>query len=77
MLEKSENSKKSKKSKRSNKNSDENDFHNPADVIVDILIGFLVKPSSFSHNMVEHAFRIFCDKITKSSLNLMLDVSMI
>ncbi|CAG8566996.1 11388_t:CDS:10 [Diversispora eburnea] len=75
MFEKSENSKKLKKSKKSNKTSDESYFHNPADVIVDILLGFLVKQSSFLQNVVEHTFKAFCDIITKSSLNLMLDVN--
>ncbi|RHZ71883.1 hypothetical protein Glove_251g52 [Diversispora epigaea] len=74
MFEKSEHSKKQKKSKKSNKTSDESYSHDPADVIVDILLGFLVKQSSFLHNMVEITFKAFCDIITKSSLNLMLDI---
>ncbi|CAG8545688.1 9276_t:CDS:10, partial [Acaulospora colombiana] len=50
------------------------DEHDPADVIVDILLGYLAIPSSLLHNMAEHAFRIFCGKITGSSLNLLLDL---
>ncbi|CAJ0826164.1 5534_t:CDS:10 [Entrophospora sp. SA101] len=48
--------------------------HNPVDVIIDLLLGFLAKPSAFLHNMATHAFRIFCGDITKSSLDLILDV---
>ncbi|CAJ0905867.1 7083_t:CDS:10 [Entrophospora sp. SA101] len=47
--------------------------HNPVDVIIDLLLGFLAKPSAFLHNMATHAFRIFCGDITKSSLDLILD----
>jgi DNA polymerase phi len=58
------------------KNNEENTKknHNPVDVIVDVLLGFLAKPSAFLHNMAEQAFKVFCDSITKSSLDLILDV---
>lgn len=58
------------------KNNDEDTEknHNPFDVIVDVLLCFLAKPSAFLHNMVEQAFKVFCDGITKSSLDLILDV---
>ncbi|CAI2190964.1 18208_t:CDS:2, partial [Funneliformis geosporum] len=66
-------SKKSLKKKRSKEeNLEEN--HNPVDVIVDILLGFLAKPSAFLYNMAEQVFKVFCEGVTKSSLDLMLDL---
>jgi len=61
-----------KKSSKNKKNTEQN--HNPVDVIVDVLLGFLAKPSAFLHNMAEQAFKVFCGGITKPSLDLMLDV---
>ncbi|CAG8624053.1 1810_t:CDS:10 [Funneliformis mosseae] len=66
----------SKKSLKKKRNKEENleEKHNPVDVIVDILLGFLAKPSAFLYNMSEQVFKVFCDGITKSSLDLMLDL---
>lgn len=58
--------------KNNEENTEEN--HDPVDVIVDVLLGFLAKPSAFLHNMAEQAFKVFCGGITKSSLDLILDV---
>ncbi|CAG8765375.1 13519_t:CDS:10, partial [Racocetra persica] len=64
--------KSSKKLKNTNENNQ--DMHNPVDVIVDILLGFLAKPSSFLHKMSEQIFKIFCGDITKSSLDVMIEL---
>ncbi|CAG8704666.1 7605_t:CDS:2, partial [Dentiscutata heterogama] len=66
---------KKKKPSKKLKNASESDqsMHNPADVIVDILLGFLAKPSSFLHNMSEQIFKIFCGNITKSSFDVMIE----
>ncbi len=58
--------------KKKNKNKEKN--HDPVDVIVDVLLGFLAKPSAFLYNMAEQAFKVFCGGVTKSSLDLMLGV---
>ncbi|CAG8653499.1 3002_t:CDS:2, partial [Scutellospora calospora] len=64
-----------KSSKKSKKNNEtDQDMHNPVDVIVDILLGFLAKPSSFLHNMSEQTFNIFCGDITKSSFDVMIEL---
>ena len=65
-------SKRAPQEKKNEENAEEN--HDPVDVIVDVLLGFLAKPSAFLHKMVEQAFKVFCGGITKSSLDLMLDV---
>jgi DNA polymerase phi len=65
-------SKRSPKKKKNKENAEDN--HDPIDVIVDVLLGFLAKPSAFLHNMTEQAFKVFCGGVTKSSLDLMLDV---
>ncbi|KAJ3193239.1 hypothetical protein HK101_005175 [Irineochytrium annulatum] len=46
----------------------------PVDVIVDILLGFLAKPSSCMRNVAEAVFPAFCVRLTKTSLDLILDV---
>ncbi|CAG8519268.1 6910_t:CDS:10 [Gigaspora margarita] len=67
---------KKKKPSKKLKNTSESDqnMHNPADVIVDILLGYLAKPSSFLHNMSEQIFKIFCANITKSSFDVMIEL---
>ncbi|CAG8508221.1 4252_t:CDS:10 [Gigaspora rosea] len=67
---------KKKKPSKKLKNASESDqnMHNPADVIVDILLGYLAKPSSFLHNMSEQIFKIFCANITKSSFDVMIEL---
>ncbi|RIA87347.1 DNA polymerase phi-domain-containing protein [Glomus cerebriforme] len=65
-------SKRSPKKKKNEETAEDN--HDPVDVIVDVLLGFLAKPSAFLHKMAEQAFKVFCGFITKSSLDLMLDL---
>ncbi|PKK70866.1 hypothetical protein RhiirC2_849581 [Rhizophagus irregularis] len=72
MFVQSKRSLKKKKTEKTEENAEEN--HDPIDVIVDVLLSFLAKPSAFLHNMTEQAFKVFCGGITKSSLDLMLDL---
>ncbi|KAF9364473.1 DNA-directed DNA polymerase [Mortierella sp. NVP85] len=44
----------------------------PVEVIVDILLSFLIKPSALLRHVSEQVFVIFCDKMTKTALELML-----
>ncbi|KAI1313422.1 DNA-directed DNA polymerase [Mortierella claussenii] len=44
----------------------------PVEVIVDILLSFLIKPSALLRHVSEQVFVIFCDKMTKTGLELML-----
>ncbi|CAG8456519.1 10198_t:CDS:2, partial [Cetraspora pellucida] len=66
--------KRSLQKKLKNTNENNQNTHNPVDVIVDILLGFLAKPSSFLHKMSEQIFKIFCGDITKSSLDVMIEL---
>ncbi|KJE93835.1 hypothetical protein CAOG_04566 [Capsaspora owczarzaki ATCC 30864] len=50
------------------------DAPNPLDVLCDIMISFLSKPSSLMRNVVMQVFRVFCDQLTETSLQLFLDV---
>src|SRR5690606_25775804 len=64
-------SKSSKKSKAANGDEEEEDLQ-PVEVILDILLSFLIKPSALLRQVSEHVFVIFCDKMTKTGLELML-----
>ncbi|KAG0348544.1 DNA-directed DNA polymerase [Podila humilis] len=44
----------------------------PVEVIIDILLSFLIKPSALLRHVSEQVFVIFCDKMTKTGLELML-----
>ena len=43
------------------------------EVIVDILLSFLARSSSFLRDVVEHVFRIFCSQLSENALQLLLD----
>ncbi|KAG0071985.1 DNA-directed DNA polymerase [Linnemannia elongata] len=55
----------------SNDDEDEEEIQ-PVEVIVDILLSFLIKPSALLRHVSEQVFVIFCDKMTKTGLELML-----
>ncbi|KAJ3245361.1 DNA-directed DNA polymerase [Chytriomyces hyalinus] len=52
----------------------EDEQHNPIDVIVDILLSFLAKPSALFRGVVENVFRVFCPVMTASGLELIFDI---
>jgi DNA polymerase phi len=47
----------------------------PIDVIVDVLIGFLAKPSAHLRGVANMVYSSFCDKLTAKSMDLIFDVS--
>ncbi|KAJ3350791.1 DNA-directed DNA polymerase [Entophlyctis luteolus] len=47
---------------------------NPVDVILDILLSFLAKPSALFRGVVENVFRVFCPMLTASGIELIFDV---
>ncbi|KAG0239379.1 DNA polymerase phi-domain-containing protein [Mortierella sp. GBAus27b] len=53
-------------------NEDEEEEIQPVEVIIDILLSFLIKPSALLRHVSEQVFVIFCDKMTKTGLELML-----
>ncbi|KAI8619328.1 DNA polymerase phi-domain-containing protein [Chytriomyces sp. MP71] len=53
---------------------DEEETPNPIDVIVDILLSFLAKPSALFRGVVENVFRVFCPVLTSSGLDLIFDI---
>ncbi|KAJ3128620.1 DNA-directed DNA polymerase, partial [Physocladia obscura] len=55
-------------------NDEEGEQPNPVDVIVDILLSFLAKPSSLFRGVVENVFRVFCPVLTPNGINLIFDV---
>jgi len=54
------------------KDEDEEEELQPVEVIIDILLSFLIKPSALLRHVSEQVFVIFCDKMTKTGLELML-----
>ncbi|KAG0326236.1 DNA-directed DNA polymerase [Dissophora globulifera] len=60
-----------KKAASANGDDDEDEIQ-PVEVIIDILLSFLIKPSALLRHVSEQVFVIFCDKMTKTGLELML-----
>ncbi|KAG0373315.1 DNA-directed DNA polymerase [Mortierella sp. AD032] len=58
--------------KKASNDDDEEEEIQPVEVIVDILLSFLIKPSALLRHVSEQVFVIFCDKMTKTGLELML-----
>ncbi|KAJ8325707.1 DNA-directed DNA polymerase [Batrachochytrium dendrobatidis] len=46
----------------------------PIEVIVDVLIGLLVKPCTLLRSMVSDVFRGFCSRMTSKAIQLILDI---
>ncbi|KAF9105234.1 DNA-directed DNA polymerase [Mortierella sp. AM989] len=65
-------SKKANGKKAAAAEEDEEDEIQPVEVIIDILLSFLIKPSALLRHVSEQVFAIFCDKMTKTGLELML-----
>ncbi|KAF9941246.1 DNA-directed DNA polymerase [Mortierella alpina] len=61
-----------KKAAAKEEDQEEEEEIQPVEVIVDILLSFLIKPSALLRHVSEQVFVIFCDKMTKTGLELML-----
>ncbi|KAI8606640.1 DNA polymerase phi-domain-containing protein [Dissophora ornata] len=65
-------SRKTNGKKAASTEEDEEEEIQPVEVIIDILLSFLIKPSALLRHVSEQVFVIFCDKMTKTGLELML-----
>ncbi|KAI8362755.1 DNA polymerase phi-domain-containing protein [Blakeslea trispora] len=63
-----------KKGKKAKKEEEEEEQLDPIDVIVDILISFLTNESPVLKNLAEQVFEIFSHKLTKQSLEMLLNI---
>ncbi|KAG0229067.1 DNA-directed DNA polymerase [Actinomortierella wolfii] len=63
---------KKRKSTAEDDEEEEEDELQPVEVILDILLSFLIKPSALLRHVSEQVFVIFCDKMTKTGLELLL-----
>ncbi|KAF9582128.1 DNA-directed DNA polymerase [Lunasporangiospora selenospora] len=61
-----------KKAAAQDEDEEEEEEIQPVEVIIDILLSFLIKPSALLRHVSEQVFVIFCDKMTKTGLELML-----
>ncbi|TPX59586.1 hypothetical protein PhCBS80983_g02349 [Powellomyces hirtus] len=62
-----------KKRKASDDDSDDED-HEPIEVLVDVLISFLAKPSALLRTLSQEVFKVFCNQLTKKALDLIFEV---
>ncbi|RKO89758.1 DNA polymerase phi-domain-containing protein, partial [Blyttiomyces helicus] len=62
-----------KKRKADADEDDEGDFA-PIDVLIDILISFLAKPSALLRALSHEVFKAFCSQMTKKALDIILEV---
>ncbi|KAJ3284320.1 DNA-directed DNA polymerase [Rhizoclosmatium sp. JEL0117] len=62
------------KRKMSEEDDEEEEQPNPVDVIIDILLSFLAKPSALFRGVVENVFKVFCPVLTESGLQLIFDI---
>ncbi|KAF8933972.1 DNA-directed DNA polymerase [Podila verticillata] len=62
----------SKKANSKKAGDDDDEELQPIEVIIDILLSFLIKPSALLRHVSEQVFVIFADKMTKTGLELML-----
>ncbi|KAI9337260.1 DNA polymerase phi-domain-containing protein [Obelidium mucronatum] len=53
---------------------EDEDKPNPVDVIIDILLSFLAKPSALFRGVVENVFKVFAPLLTESGLGLVFDI---
>lgn len=60
--------------KKAKKTEEEEEQLDPIDVIVDILISFLTNESPVLKNLAEQVFEIFSHKLTKQSLEMLLNI---
>ncbi|OUM63775.1 hypothetical protein PIROE2DRAFT_9639, partial [Piromyces sp. E2] len=65
--------KKSKKNAAKNEEEEEEEA-NPIEVLVDVLLSFLLKPSLLLRNLTEKVFKAFCSKLTKNAITLIINV---
>jgi len=65
--------KKPKKAAKSEEGEEEEEA-NPIEVLVDVLLSFLLKPSLLLRNLTEKVFKAFCSKLTKNAITLIINV---
>jgi len=63
-----------KRSKTKKNAKSEEEEANPIEVLVDVLLSFLLKPSLLLRNLTEKVFKAFCSKLTKNAITLILNV---
>ena len=66
--------KKSKKTRKATDATDGNDAPAPADVLVDIVIGFLEKATAYMRAVGNQVFTLLCDAVQESTIDLILAV---
>lgn len=54
--------------------SEPSDELNPHDVLLDILINFMSKPSTLLRSVAENTFKVFCGGVTRHGLDLIFEV---
>ncbi|KAK9766822.1 DNA-directed DNA polymerase [Basidiobolus ranarum] len=62
------------KSKKKKAVEEEESEPEPIEVLVDILLSFLAKPSVMLRSLTEQVFETFCDRMTKTALDLLLSI---
>lgn len=67
-------SKKSKKARKATDATDDDDAPAPADVLVDIVIGFLEKATAYMRVVGNQVFTLLCDAVQESTIDLILAV---
>ncbi|KAL1914929.1 uncharacterized protein VTP21DRAFT_7845 [Calcarisporiella thermophila] len=63
-----------KKKAKNAKDEEMEEEPEPIEVLVDILLSFLSKPSVLLRNLAEQVFTVFCEQITKTALDLLVSV---
>jgi DNA polymerase phi len=63
-----------KSKKNASKDENEEEEANPIEVLVDVLLSFLLKPSLLLRNLTEKVFKAFCSKLTKNAITLIVNV---
>ncbi|ORX59850.1 hypothetical protein BCR36DRAFT_315879 [Piromyces finnis] len=63
-----------KKSKKNAAKKEDEEEANPIEVLVDVLLSFLLKPSLLLRNLTEKVFKAFCSKLTKNAITLIINV---
>lgn len=55
---------------------EEDDEPEAIEVLTDVLLALLAKPSALLRTICEHVFRIYCDQLTSPALDLILQVNL-
>jgi len=59
---------------KTKKSKEETDKPNPIEVLTEIMLSLLIKPSSLLRELVSQCFKIFCHKLTQNALESLLNV---